>query len=268
MMDLMARKCEGSWRCFWHGWLLCSVGVTRSTLLLATSFTWNLTFFTQSASSWRSSSGSMDMMLPMHFCEWSRNLPSMGILRLDLTILTCGNLMDCTLPVNYPPLEAQRSCQILLCPSQDALLICAGKRAKQQKRCNLFGYSWKWYILGGSCQVSYQLYSMNTSTIYTDKLSPRIKIILEPLAIAANITQAPHTRHVLLTLGNLYCIYSTLEFDVEVCTAILASLKKWWVKADQEVFILAVFLNPYIHHWCFSRWHLQMQTCTIWLHEF
>ena len=64
--------------------------------------------------------------------------------------------------------------------------------------------------------------------IYTDKFSPRIKIILKPLAIAANVTQALHMRldHVLLTLGNLYRIYSTLEFDVEVCTAILASLGK------------------------------------------
>jgi hypothetical protein len=88
-----------------------------------------------------------------------------------------------------------------------------------------------------------------------DKFSPRIKIILEPLAIAANITQAPHTHldHVLLTLGNLYRIYSNLEFDVEVRTAILASLEKRWAKADQEVFILAVFLNPYIRHCCFSH---------------
>jgi hypothetical protein len=77
-----------------------------------------------------------------------------------------------------------------------------------------------------------------------NKFSPRIKIILEPLAIAANKTQAPHTRldYVLLTLGNLYCIYSkNLEFDVEVHTAILASLEKQWAKADQEVFIPTVF---------------------------
>ena len=62
-----------------------------------------------------------------------------------------------------------------------------------------------------------------------------------------------HLDHVLLTLRNLYCIYSTLEFDVEVWTVILASLEKWWAKADQEVFILAVFLNPYIHSQCFSH---------------
>jgi hypothetical protein len=83
----------------------------------------------------------------------------------------------------------------------------------------------------------------------------RIKIILEPLAIAANITQAPHTRldHVLLTLGNLYRIYSTLEFDGDVRDAIISSLEKRWAKADQEVFIVAVFLNPYIRRRCFSR---------------
>ena len=147
--------------------------------------------------------------------------------------------------------EAVKSC---CARHKDALLICAGKESKATEKVqsilDIVGNDtfWvdlvKWVI---NCTVWTQ------AQIYTDKLSPRIKIILEPLAIAANITQAPHTRHVLLTLGNLYCIYSTLEFDVEVCTAILASLKKWWVKADQEVFILAVFLNPYIHHWCFSR---------------
>jgi hypothetical protein len=33
----------------------------------------------------------------------------------------------------------------------------------------------------------------------------------------------------------------------------LGSLEKRWAKADQEVFILAVFLNPYIRRRCFSR---------------
>ncbi|KAF8062590.1 ribonuclease H-like domain-containing protein [Lyophyllum atratum] len=59
--------------------------------------------------------------------------------------------------------------------------------------------------------------------------------ILEPLAIAANITQASDTRldHVLLTLGNF-------------------SLEKRWDKADQDIFILAVFFNPFIRSHLFQ----------------
>ncbi|KAF8163038.1 ribonuclease H-like domain-containing protein [Crassisporium funariophilum] len=52
----------------------------------------------------------------------------------------------------------------------------------------------------------------------------KIQAILEPLAIAANITQASHTRldHVLLTLGNLFRIYSssstqTLDAEIAYC---------------------------------------------------
>ena len=40
---------------------------------------------------------------------------------------------------------------------------------------------------------------------------------------------------------------------MEVCTVILTSLEERWAKADQDVFILAVFLNPYICSKCFSR---------------
>lgn len=82
----------------------------------------------------------------------------------------------------------------------------------------------------------------------------RIQSILEPLAIAANITQATHTRldHVLLTLGNLYQIYSHPDLDPAVADKITGSLQKRWAKADQDIFILAVFFNPYIRHNCFN----------------
>ena len=72
---------------------------------------------------------------------------------------------------------------------------------------------------------------------------------LEPLAIAANITQASNTRlyHVLTTLANLYRIYSNLdsEDDSDVRDEILNSLEKRWAAADQEPFIAAVVLNPF-----------------------
>ncbi|KAH9955968.1 hypothetical protein BGW80DRAFT_1257947 [Lactifluus volemus] len=73
---------------------------------------------------------------------------------------------------------------------------------------------------------------------------------LEPLAIAANITQASNTRlyHVLTTLANLHCIYSNLnlEEDSDVRNQVLTSLEKRWAAADQDPFIAAVVLNPFL----------------------
>jgi hypothetical protein len=84
----------------------------------------------------------------------------------------------------------------------------------------------------------------------------RLKITLEPLAIAANVTQAAGTRldHVLVTLGNLYRIYATdTEIDEEVRHIITKSLEKRWAKCDQDAFIVAVFLNPYIRAHLFNK---------------
>ena len=63
-----------------------------------------------------------------------------------------------------------------------------------------------------------------------------------------------HTRldHVLLTLGNLFRIYSDPTLDSQIQAGIQGSLEKRWAKADQDVFILAVFLNPYIWRQPFS----------------
>ncbi|KAF8969027.1 ribonuclease H-like domain-containing protein, partial [Flammula alnicola] len=81
-----------------------------------------------------------------------------------------------------------------------------------------------------------------------------VQSILEPLAIAANVTQAAHTHldHIFITLANLFCIYTNGKIDDQSCQGILTSLEKCWVKADQDIFILAVFFNPYIHHEMFS----------------
>lgn len=90
-------------------------------------------------------------------------------------------------------------------------------------------------------------------TILTE-VQYRVKLHLEPLAIAANITQASYTclDHVLLTLANLFCIYTTADIEIEVRERIIGSLEKRWKKADQEVFILAVLFNPYIRGRCFN----------------
>ena len=57
--------------------------------------------------------------------------------------------------------------------------------------------------------------------------------------------------HVLTTLANLYSIYSNLSLDsdsedFEVCDQVLASLEKCWAAADQDPFISAVVLNPFL----------------------
>jgi hypothetical protein len=83
---------------------------------------------------------------------------------------------------------------------------------------------------------------------------------LEPLAIAANITQASNTRlyHVLTTLANLYRIYSDLDLeeDSDVRLEVLASLEKRWAAADQDPFIAAVVLNPFLRGDFFGRRHI------------
>jgi hypothetical protein len=53
---------------------------------------------------------------------------------------------------------------------------------------------------------------------------------------------------VLTTLANLYHIYSNLnlEEDSDVCNQVLTSLEKRWAVADQDPFIAAIVLNPFL----------------------
>ncbi|KAF8671798.1 hypothetical protein RHS04_08128 [Rhizoctonia solani] len=82
-----------------------------------------------------------------------------------------------------------------------------------------------------------------------------LKLYLEPLAIAANVSQAATTRldHILVELGRLYYTFSHLGFNPKVRECVLESLERRWGKADQDPFILAVFLNPFIRARLFSR---------------
>ncbi|GLB41919.1 hypothetical protein LshimejAT787_1005190 [Lyophyllum shimeji] len=80
----------------------------------------------------------------------------------------------------------------------------------------------------------------------------RLKRHLEPLALAANITQLTHVRpdQVLVVFGLLYAEYQLVkdqDTDIEtkiLVDAIQASIEKRWAKTDQEVFIVALILNP------------------------
>ena len=77
----------------------------------------------------------------------------------------------------------------------------------------------------------------------------RITRYLEPLAIAANITQQSFCRldQVLLTFSFLMMKYQDpkMNQDLRACQAIRNSIEAWWAKADQKVFVVAVLVNPF-----------------------
>ncbi|KAJ3002962.1 hypothetical protein NUW54_g5562 [Trametes sanguinea] len=80
----------------------------------------------------------------------------------------------------------------------------------------------------------------------------RVKLHLEPLAVAANVTQAAHCRldQVLLIFGFLYRRFLTLPSDLvdDVASrAVIDSIETRWSKADQAIFVAAVILNPMYH---------------------
>jgi hypothetical protein len=72
---------------------------------------------------------------------------------------------------------------------------------------------------------------------------------LHPLAVAANVTQGSRGAlySVALTLAGLYRDYKlnrSLPADVRDC--LLSSIEKRWAKTDQDSFLAAVILNPYL----------------------
>ena len=87
-----------------------------------------------------------------------------------------------------------------------------------------------------------------------------IKTHLEPLAVAANMLQAANTRldTTILTWGNLYRIYSDSMLDSAVSSQVLSSLSERWSQMDQDAFISAVVMNPYIRSKCFARGNPQL----------
>jgi len=76
-----------------------------------------------------------------------------------------------------------------------------------------------------------------------------MKTHLEPLAIATNFAQATFycLDQILLTFRSLIAYYLKLpDVSDPGVQAIIASIEKQWDKADQEIFIAAVILNPFI----------------------
>ena len=80
---------------------------------------------------------------------------------------------------------------------------------------------------------------------------------LEPLAIAANVTQAAFCRldTVLLTFGFLVMRYERMldEGDYIASRSIISSLEKRWMAANQDIFIAAVIVNPFFQGAPFGR---------------
>jgi hypothetical protein len=90
--------------------------------------------------------------------------------------------------------------------------------------------------------------------------SIRIKLHIEPLAIAVNAAQQGNIRcdQVLVLLSQLRQIYVDIrikdrttpnaseEDDDHPVTAIIDSIEKRWKKADQDLFVACVFLNPFL----------------------
>jgi hypothetical protein len=84
-----------------------------------------------------------------------------------------------------------------------------------------------------------------------------MKLHLEPLAIAANVTQAAFCRldTVLLTFGFLIMQYQRMTDDADqvASMSIISSLEKRWAAADQDIFIATVIVNPFFRANPFSH---------------
>lgn len=143
-------------------------------------------------------------------------------------------------------LRVERAVKICHTRSYDSLINSAGREQKDKDKAEKVlyyldkPYFWKdlrKYVCLYACMCSFGLTG-----------SDRVQIMLEPLAIANNVTQGNRTRidMVAVTLANLFHIYTNPALDNEIREALHKSLEKRWANADQQVFIMAVFLNPYL----------------------
>ena len=82
-----------------------------------------------------------------------------------------------------------------------------------------------------------------------------MQIHLEPLAWAQNVTEDVNVKlyHVLVTFGQLYFDYGHPDIEPAVWEQVRKSLDMRWQKSDQDVFIMAIVLNPYLRDRCFNR---------------
>ncbi|KZT19628.1 hypothetical protein NEOLEDRAFT_1151838 [Neolentinus lepideus HHB14362 ss-1] len=78
----------------------------------------------------------------------------------------------------------------------------------------------------------------------------RMKRHLEPLAIATNIFQSDTAQmdSVPLVLGYLWFLFDSEDIELSVHSHMHACLKARWAKVEQDCFIVAMVLNPYVRN--------------------
>ncbi|THH14935.1 hypothetical protein EUX98_g9540 [Antrodiella citrinella] len=102
-------------------------------------------------------------------------------------------------------------------------------------------------LVGDGKARAEKMFRLINDSLFWQSLA-RVVRHLEPLGKAANVIQAAYCRldTVLLMLGYLYAVYSKMT-DPDDCngvTTILESLERRWAKADHEIFMAAIILNP------------------------
>ena len=180
-----------------------------------------------------------------------------AVIRAVLTRWTAHYLAFSRLLELQHPLKVLVSHDAMAAPDKKILVPSGGSAANKRKAREMIATIEDpvfWHSLA-RCEF------MLLSTAFLLLIYPcyRIKTHLEPLARAANLAQAAFCRldQILLTFGSLCMYYNNLRTkdpaDRMGCTAIIDSIEKRWAKADQEVFIAAVILNPFIKISPFSR---------------
>lgn len=162
-------------------------------------------------------------------------------------------------------LELEMAFKEMLVNSLEDLKICAGNRLDMKRKATetlaiLLRFDF-WHNLDMYVVVSFPIEAFFLTLLIT-----RVKRHLEPLAVAANATQSDFARLdvVLVTLVNLYHKFCDPLLDEAVCEVVRSSLEKRWAKADQEVFILAVVLNPSLRVSCFAPGSPYRQFPKLW----
>ncbi|CAE6515560.1 unnamed protein product [Rhizoctonia solani] len=143
-------------------------------------------------------------------------------------------------------LDCIRPLRAIAVSQRDTLLLAGGKAPKAREA------------------ASEVLDILNSDQFWMD--IARTVLHLAPLAIASHITQAASTRldHVLLTLAHMYHVYSTMTpTETEICKAICTLIEKRWSACDQDICILAVFLNPFIRADLFPKSNIDFNPASI-----
>ncbi|OBZ67907.1 hypothetical protein A0H81_12375 [Grifola frondosa] len=194
----------------------------------------------------------------LEIVKWFNNHSrALGLLRKEQT-LRFGIALMLILPVltrwtsHYLAatrlLDIQEAIRVLVAGSRQLLIECVGEKADAVRKAN-------------------EILNLIALPSFWDDLA-LVKTHLEPLAIAANVTQSNNARLdvVLLTLGHLFMVYSNLALtmDPTLRSRILESLEKRWAKADQDAFIMAIVLNPYLRRDHFNPHNPMLTEAALW----